>query len=213
MDASFAELILLFVIGLVVLGPERLPKVARKIGHFVGYARRMSRNLQQQIEDELELEELRKSLPERVDLKSELGLDKLEQDLRGDIDPAAGTGAKGNRADKQAAASAGAAATGAASKGGASAAAAAAIASTTAADETAASTPQPAEAAGDAGASLPADTEGAQSPADEQDSAPAPPAEPPRAVPDPELAAAGGSDADDAAALESERKATSDQRA
>ncbi|MEM7612329.1 MAG: twin-arginine translocase TatA/TatE family subunit [Pseudomonadota bacterium] len=81
MDASFPEFFLLLVIGLIVLGPERMAQVAKKIGHFVGYARRMSRNLQTQLEDELEMKQIRESLPTRVDLKKELGLDALEQDI------------------------------------------------------------------------------------------------------------------------------------
>ncbi len=82
MDASLPEFLLLFVIGLLVLGPERMAQVAKKIGHFVGYARRMSRNFQVQLEDELEMKQIRDSLPKRVDLKKELGLDGIEDDIR-----------------------------------------------------------------------------------------------------------------------------------
>ncbi|MFK8054402.1 MAG: twin-arginine translocase TatA/TatE family subunit [Woeseiaceae bacterium] len=81
MEWSGPELILLFVIALVVLGPERMAQVAKKVGQFVGYARRMSRNLQVQLEDELEMQQIRDSLPTRVDLKKELGIDKLEKDI------------------------------------------------------------------------------------------------------------------------------------
>lgn len=82
MDASLPEFLLLFVIGLLVLGPERMAQVAKKIGHFVGYARRMSRNFQVQLEDELEMKQIRDSLPKRVDLRKELGLDEIENDVR-----------------------------------------------------------------------------------------------------------------------------------
>lgn len=82
MDASLPEFLLLFVIGLLVLGPERMSQVAKKIGHFVGYARRMSRNFQVQLEDELEMKQIRDSLPTRVDLRKELGLDEIENDVR-----------------------------------------------------------------------------------------------------------------------------------
>ena len=82
MDASLPEFVLLFVIGLIVLGPERMAQVARKLGQFFGYARRMSRNLQTQLEDELELKRIQDTLPKRVDLKAELGLDEVEKDLK-----------------------------------------------------------------------------------------------------------------------------------
>lgn len=87
MEWSGPELILLFVIALVVLGPERMAQVAKKIGKFIGYARRMSRNLQVQLEDELEMKQIRDSLPTRVDLKKELGIDKLEQEVNKLNDP------------------------------------------------------------------------------------------------------------------------------
>jgi sec-independent protein translocase protein TatB len=53
---GFWELILLFLIGLIVLGPERLPRVANQLGSWLGQARRMTRVLKRQLEDELDLE-------------------------------------------------------------------------------------------------------------------------------------------------------------
>jgi sec-independent protein translocase protein TatB len=53
---GFWELVLLFTIGLIVLGPERLPRVANQLGTWLGQARRMSRVLKRQLEDELNLE-------------------------------------------------------------------------------------------------------------------------------------------------------------
>lgn len=53
---GFWELILLFLIGLIVLGPERLPRVANQLGSWLGQARRMTRVLKRQLEDELNLE-------------------------------------------------------------------------------------------------------------------------------------------------------------
>src|SRR3990170_3448798 len=53
---GFWELILLFLIGLIVLGPERLPRVANQLGTWLGQARRMTRVLKRQLEDELNLE-------------------------------------------------------------------------------------------------------------------------------------------------------------
>jgi len=51
-----SEFVLLCLIGLLILGPERLPRVARQIGGWVGKARQMTRALQRQLEDELDVE-------------------------------------------------------------------------------------------------------------------------------------------------------------
>ncbi len=54
-DIGFWEVIILFGLGLVILGPERLPKVAMQLGNWAGQARRMARSLTNQIRDELDL--------------------------------------------------------------------------------------------------------------------------------------------------------------
>ena len=53
-DVGFWELIILFGLGLIILGPERLPKVAMKVGNWAGQARRMARQLSTQIRSELD---------------------------------------------------------------------------------------------------------------------------------------------------------------
>jgi sec-independent protein translocase protein TatB len=58
-DVGFWELVLLFVLGLVVLGPEKLPRVANQLGRYAGQARRMASTLTSQIRTELEAEERR----------------------------------------------------------------------------------------------------------------------------------------------------------
>ncbi len=58
LDFGFSEILLTSVIALVVLGPERLPKVARQIGNWVGRARVLSRQLGEQLEREVSAEEL-----------------------------------------------------------------------------------------------------------------------------------------------------------
>jgi Tat protein translocase TatB subunit len=57
-DIGFMELVLVSVIGLLVLGPQRLPKVAAEIGKWVGRARRTATQLRRQLEREVELSEL-----------------------------------------------------------------------------------------------------------------------------------------------------------
>lgn len=64
-EIGFWELALLFALGLVVLGPEKLPKVASQLGRYAGQARRMARTLTSQIRDEIEAEERRASAAER----------------------------------------------------------------------------------------------------------------------------------------------------
>ena len=76
---GFFELVILFMIGLVVLGPKRLPKVANQLGTWIGQARRMTRVMKRQLEDELDLGDNFKSL-------KSLG-DELKDDLT--IGPAA----------------------------------------------------------------------------------------------------------------------------
>ena len=53
---GFSELVILFLIGLIVLGPERLPRVANQLGTWLGQARRMTRMMKRQLEEELDLE-------------------------------------------------------------------------------------------------------------------------------------------------------------
>ena len=52
-----SEILLLLVIGLIVLGPKRLPEIASKVGGWVGQARRMTRVMKRQLEEELSLED------------------------------------------------------------------------------------------------------------------------------------------------------------
>ncbi|XNV67982.1 Sec-independent protein translocase protein TatB [Bordetella pertussis] len=59
-DVSFTELMVIGVIALVVIGPERLPKVARTIGHLLGRAQRYVNDVKSDIRREIELDELRK---------------------------------------------------------------------------------------------------------------------------------------------------------
>ncbi|HEX5418947.1 MAG TPA: Sec-independent protein translocase protein TatB [Gammaproteobacteria bacterium] len=66
------ELLLVFVIGLIVLGPERLPKVAAQVGRWVARARRMANQLRYQLEQEIALEELRAKNAEAAKSSSDL---------------------------------------------------------------------------------------------------------------------------------------------
>ncbi len=63
---SSAELILLLVLGLVVLGPKRLPEIANKVGGWIGQARRMTRIMRRQLEAELNLDNFNTIQPPKI---------------------------------------------------------------------------------------------------------------------------------------------------
>jgi sec-independent protein translocase protein TatB len=63
LDVGFSEILLTSAIALIVLGPERLPKVARQVGNWMGRARAMARQLSEQLEREVNAEELLKIQP------------------------------------------------------------------------------------------------------------------------------------------------------
>ena len=54
-DIGFWEMLLLCALGLVVLGPKRLPEVALKIGNYLGKARSMVNSFTRQMRQEVEL--------------------------------------------------------------------------------------------------------------------------------------------------------------
>ena len=73
-DVGFSEVVIIAIIALVILGPERLPKVARTIGFWVGKARRMVADVKTDIDREMresELADLRKLGDEISDVKNE----------------------------------------------------------------------------------------------------------------------------------------------
>jgi sec-independent protein translocase protein TatB len=65
-ELSLPEFVLCAIIGLLVLGPQRLPKVAAEIGKWVGRARRTATQLRRQLEREIELADLEPPPPPRT---------------------------------------------------------------------------------------------------------------------------------------------------
>lgn len=57
---SFSELFVIGIVALIVLGPERLPKVARTVGHLTGRAQRYMRDIKSDIQREMDIQELSK---------------------------------------------------------------------------------------------------------------------------------------------------------
>lgn len=78
-DIGFSEIALIAVVALLVLGPERLPRVARTAGALLRRARANWQNVRSEIERELAAEDLKKSLHEA----------RRAADLRPDVDAAA----------------------------------------------------------------------------------------------------------------------------
>lgn len=68
-DIGFSEMFMVLVIALIVIGPERLPAVAAKLGRLIGKAKRTFENVKRDFQSELETEELNKRLAENNILK------------------------------------------------------------------------------------------------------------------------------------------------
>ena len=59
-DIGFSELLVIGVVALIVIGPEKLPRMARTVGHLAGRLQRYVADVKADINREIELEELRK---------------------------------------------------------------------------------------------------------------------------------------------------------
>jgi len=59
-DIGFTELLVIGVVALIVIGPEKLPRMARTVGHLAGRLQRYVADVKADINREIELEELRK---------------------------------------------------------------------------------------------------------------------------------------------------------
>jgi len=66
-DIGFSELFIIMLVGLLVIGPERLPKVARTLGALFGRLQRYVNDVKADISREVELDELRKMKSEFED--------------------------------------------------------------------------------------------------------------------------------------------------
>lgn len=82
-DVGFSELILLAIVALVVLGPEKLPHAARMAGAWVGRIRRTVISVQAEIENEVAAAEMR----ERIRQEMEKAKAAVTIDLKDEPDP------------------------------------------------------------------------------------------------------------------------------
>lgn len=83
-DVGFSELCMVALVALLVIGPERLPKVARLAGFWLGKTRNMIASVKAEINAELQAEEMRQLLKEQA------GLDELQK-MQDDFSEAANT--------------------------------------------------------------------------------------------------------------------------
>jgi sec-independent protein translocase protein TatB len=80
-DIGFAELLVIGVISLVVLGPERLPGAMRTTGLWVGRIRRSIRDIKTDIEREVGADEIRRQLHNEEVMRSLEKMDKAKSDV------------------------------------------------------------------------------------------------------------------------------------
>ena len=80
-DIGFWEILLILVLALVVIGPERLPGAARQAGFFVGKARRYIEGVRSEVESELDVNEFKRMLHNQ-----EVQINELQQKLTSGID-------------------------------------------------------------------------------------------------------------------------------
>jgi len=81
-DISFGQLLLVLIIGLVVLGPERLPIAIKTVAGWIKVLRRMSATVQLELNKELKLQELQDSLKKA----EQSGLNTLTPEIQESID-------------------------------------------------------------------------------------------------------------------------------
>ena len=86
-DIGFSELLVIGVVALIVIGPERLPRVARTAGHLLGRLQRYVADVKADINREIEIDELRKARDSMQQAATEVEssisgeLSKVEDDL------------------------------------------------------------------------------------------------------------------------------------
>ena len=92
-DVSFSELMVIAVVALLVIGPEKLPKVARTVGAFTGRMQRYMAQIKEEVNREVrfeELQQLQQEIKQTVETKIVKPLEQEADGLRGSIYAAAG---------------------------------------------------------------------------------------------------------------------------
>lgn len=78
-DVGFLEILVVLIIALLVIGPQRMPEVARKIGSFMGKTKRFIESVKQEGHLKETVDELKKSMDLQEEQKN---MQNLEQELR-----------------------------------------------------------------------------------------------------------------------------------
>ncbi|MCF7355711.1 Sec-independent protein translocase protein TatB [Vibrio sp. CK2-1] len=81
-DIGFWELVLISVVALVVLGPERLPVAIRSVSKFVRTAKTMANNVKDELSQELKIQELQDNLRKAENM----GMKDLSPELQSSIE-------------------------------------------------------------------------------------------------------------------------------
>ena len=85
-DIGFGELVLVLVVALVVVGPERLPGLVRTVGFLLGKTKRTLNSIRAEIAQELAAEELKNTIRRHTSSES---LDEIIEETKKSIEPAA----------------------------------------------------------------------------------------------------------------------------
>ena len=76
-DIGFWEILLILVLALIIIGPERLPGAARKAGYWIGRGRRFVEGVRSEVESEVDLTEFKRLLHNQ-----EVQINELQQQLK-----------------------------------------------------------------------------------------------------------------------------------
>jgi sec-independent protein translocase protein TatB len=82
LDLGLDKLALIGAVALIVIGPEKLPKVARTVGHMMGKARRYVADVKAEVNRSIEMEELAKARKQFEDAAHEVGFERCRQQLQ-----------------------------------------------------------------------------------------------------------------------------------
>jgi sec-independent protein translocase protein TatB len=99
-DVSFPELMVIGVVALLVLGPERLPVALRTMGLWLGRLRRSFVTIKAEVEREIGMDEVRRQLHNESIVRD---LKRLEHDIRATTSPAPPVASAANRPPREAA--------------------------------------------------------------------------------------------------------------
>lgn len=80
-DVGFWEILLILILALVIIGPERLPAAARQAGLFIGKARRYIEGVRTEVESEIDIGEFKRMLHNQ-----EVQITELQQQIKSGVD-------------------------------------------------------------------------------------------------------------------------------